>query len=174
MDIEEQRRRMLDVKLLPHIIAGSSSPFSNVRCAAAQCTRALSRSISLLKCAFVDTGAGPALFSLLESKETLLTQLSATAVMSNVFTEFSPLKGTLLSIEGLVERIVEFSKISRESQPADNIRGPTSDSWQDKMVFVKGLLRHHALSTIKNMTYWSSSALKVKTMTCLTWEYTVA
>lgn len=171
MDVEALRRKMLDSKLLTHVISALTSPFSNVRCAAAQCTRALSRSISLLKTAFVDTGAGSSLYALLHEKEDLLAQLNAMAVMSNVFTEFSPLKGSLLEMDGLVERVIELSKGLHPS----TLPTPLSiDSRQGRQAHVRTLLRSHALSTLKNMTYWSSSALKVKTTASLSWEYIVS
>ena len=167
MDIEDQRRKVLDQNLLPYIIAGLSSSFSNVRCAAAQCTRSLSRSINILKTAFLDTDAAPALFGLLSPDQEPLTQLATTAVMCNVFIEFSPLKNVLLDIDGVVERVVAFTRSDQATKLHD-------DRSMEKAIRIRALLKHHALTAIKNMTYWSSSSLKIRTTECLTWEYIVA
>jgi hypothetical protein len=87
--------------------------------------------------------------------------------MSNVFVEFSPLKSILLGMDGLIERIVDFTKISRPVQANEDRR-------QERTQQMRFLQRHHALSALRNMTYWSSSELKLRTTQCLTWEYIVA
>jgi hypothetical protein len=183
---------VLETKLLPYIVTSLTSPFSNVRCAAAQCARSLSRSINLIKTALLDTNAASSFVELLSPNEDRLTQLAILAVACNVFIEFSPLKTAMLETPGLVERIVELTKIV--NKPRRDTLGnpkspPSSSSFShaigadrddeeqnmeiDKMLEVKALIRHHALTAIKNMTYWSSSALKQKTCACLTWEYAV-
>lgn len=168
MDSEDTCRKVAELKLLPPVIASLSSKYSNVVCAATQCTRSLSRSVNILKASFVDTNAGPSLYHLLAHKEHLpLTQLTALAVMSNVFVEFSPLKSILLGMDGLIEKIVDFTKISRPVQANEDRR-------QEITQQMRFLQRHHALSALRNMTYWSSSALKRRTTQCLTWEYIVA
>jgi hypothetical protein len=161
------------------VIASLSSPFANVRCAAAQCARSLSRSINIIKTALLDTDAASAFVQLLSPTEDRLTQLAILAVVCNVFIEFSPLKTVLLEMDGLVERIIELTKIitprgmarATSSQAAGVVE---EEDESERMLEVKALLRHHALTAIKNMTYWSSSALKQKTANCLTWEYAVA
>lgn len=182
-DIEELRRKVVEHKLLPYIIRSLTSPFPNVRCAAAQCARSLSRSINIIKTALLDTDAASAFVTLLSPNEDRLTQVAILAVVCNVFIEFSPLKTTLLEMDGLVERIVELTKVikprsmARSSSVIRPAAGSVKDETEDespKTMEVKALLRHHALTAIKNMTYWSSSALKQKTAKCLTWEYVVA
>lgn len=181
MDIEELRRKVVEAKLLPHVISNLSSPFPNVRCAAAQCARSLSRSINIIKTALLDTDAASAFVQLLDPSEDRLTQLAILAVVCNVFIEFSPLKTVLLEMDGLVERIVELTKVIKprsmtSGAPSTSIASADEHEGHDPqtMLEVKALLRHHALTAIKNMTYWSSSALKQKTANCLTWEYAVA
>lgn len=180
MDIEDLRRKVVETKLLSHVISNLSSPFPNVRCAAAQCARSLSRSINIIKTALLDTDAATAFVQLLDPSEDRLTQLAILAVVCNVFIEFSPLKTVLLEMDGLVERIVELTKVIKPRGMASSARTALSQSEEqdedtsERMMEVKALLRHHALTAIKNMTYWSSSALKQKTANCLTWEYTVA
>lgn len=181
MDIEELRRKVVDCKLLPYVVSSLSSPFPNVRCAAAQCARSLSRSINIIKTALLDTNAASAFVQLLDPSEDRLTQLAILAVVCNVFIEFSPLKTTLLEMDGLVERIVDLTKVIKpRGMASSSSRATTSQVTQEeeqdseRMLEVKALLRHHALTAIKNMTYWSSSALKQKTANCLTWEYAVA
>ena len=187
-DIEDLRRKLIDCELLPFVIAGLSSPFPAVRCAAAQCTRSLSRSINIIKTALLDTNAAPAFVDLLAPAEDTLTQLAILAVICNVFIEYSPLKTCLLEMEGLVERIVSLTRISTSppagSQSHSAARKGSIDKLEtsanqdrpagDGMQEVLTMLRHHALTALKNMTYWSSSSLKQKTAKCLTWEYAVA
>lgn len=180
-DIEELRRKVVEHKLLPYIVRSLTSPFPHVRCAAAQCARSLSRSINIIKTALLDTDAASAFVTLLSPTEDRLTQVAILAVVCNVFIEFSPLKTLLLEMDGLVERIVEFTKVIKprgiaRSSPLQS-SGSVADQQEEespKIMEVKALLRHHALTAIKNMTYWSSSTLKQKTAKCLTWEYTVA
>ena len=165
-DLEELRRKVLEHKLLPHIIIALSSPSSSVRCAALQCTRSLSRSINILKTAFLDTNAAPAFFDLLAPEQGILIHLATSAVMCNVFLEFSPLKTVLLDMEGIVARVVNLTKINRPTKGEERN--------EEKTMQLKALLRHHALTAVKNMTYWASSRLKINTTECLTWEYIVA
>jgi hypothetical protein len=179
-DIEELRRKVVENKLLPYIISSLTSPFPNVRCAAAQCARSLSRSINIIKTALLDTDAASAFVQLLAPTENRLTQVAILAVVCNVFIEFSPLKTILLEVDGLVERIIELTKVIRPRGIAQStlshLKTVKDEEEEDspKTREVKALLRHHALTAIKNMTYWSSSALKQKTANCLTWEYAVA
>lgn len=183
-EVEEMRRQVLEERLLTHVITALASPFPNVRCAAAQCTRALSRSTNLLKAALVDTQAAPALVALLNEHDSPLTQLAACAVMSNVFIEFSPLKNVLLEMDGLVEHVIELTK-SVTPRGWTGAAGQTKlqammaarledEQDREKWTQVYALLRLHALAAIKNMTYWSSSALKQKTIQCFGWDYIVA
>lgn len=160
------------------IVVALSSPFPGVRCAAAQCTRSLSRSINILKTALLDTHAGPSLQRLLRPEEGTLTHLAAMGVLGNAFMEFSPLKTDLIEMEGLVDRVIELAKpnisgsfgyIAEEGSDGNtlNLRR------EDRINTARALLRHHALVAIKNLTFWSSSVLKQKTVLSLTWEHIV-
>ena len=176
-EIEDIRRDVVaNAPLLQHVVAALSSPALGVRCAAAQCTRSLSRSINVLKTALLDTNAAPALAELLlaqsgpdesDNEETeLLTQLAGVAVLCNVVLQFSPLKAVLLQTEGLVERVVQMCK-APESAPARSVaQGGETTKTRD----ARNLLRHHALSTVKNMTHWGSTSLKAQTVKCLGWD----
>lgn len=156
---------------MAEIVRGLSSPFPGVRCSAAQCTRSLSRSINILKTALLDTHAGPSLHALLSKNESTLTHLAAMGVLGNAFMEFSPLKTDLIEMKGLVERVVELAKPS-PSLESDGRGKPVIRSEKRRQA-ARALLRHHALVAIKNLTFWSSSALKQKTVLSLSWEYIV-
>lgn len=164
---------MTDSGLLSYIIDSLSSPFRNVRCAAAQCTRSLSRSINILKTALVDTNAAPALYRLLDPSEDPKAQLAAIAIMGNAFVEYSPLKKPLLELEGIVERVVALARPDRATlslfATSSTLKGK-----RERDVTVTLLLRHHALTALKSMQYWGVSETKQRTVRCLTWEYIVA
>jgi hypothetical protein len=53
---EECRTQAIEAKVLPHVISGLTSTQSNVRLAACQCTKSLSRSVSHLRTSLVDAG----------------------------------------------------------------------------------------------------------------------
>ncbi len=58
---EECRTQAIEAKVLPHVISGLSSKQPNVRLAACQCAKSLSRSVSLLRTSLVDAGVAPPL-----------------------------------------------------------------------------------------------------------------
>jgi hypothetical protein len=53
---EECRTRAIEAKVLPHVISGLTSKQSNVRLAACQCAKSLSRSVSHLRTSLMDAG----------------------------------------------------------------------------------------------------------------------
>jgi hypothetical protein len=58
---EECRTQAIDCKILPHVITGLNSKYPNVRLAACQCAKSLSRSVSHLRTSLVDAGIAPPL-----------------------------------------------------------------------------------------------------------------
>jgi hypothetical protein len=53
---EECRTQAIDSKVLPHVISGLSSKYTNIRLAACQCAKSLSRSVSHLRTSLMDSG----------------------------------------------------------------------------------------------------------------------
>ena len=58
---EECRTQAIEAKVLPHVISGLGSKQPNVRLAACQCAKSLSRSVSHLRTSLVDAGVAPPL-----------------------------------------------------------------------------------------------------------------
>ena len=58
---EECRTQAIEAKALPHVISGLNSKYPNVRLAACQCAKSLSRSVSHLRTSLVDAGIAPPL-----------------------------------------------------------------------------------------------------------------
>jgi hypothetical protein len=65
---EECRTKAIEQKVLPHIISGLASKQSNVRLAACQAAKSLSRSISHLRTSLVDAGVATPLISVKKNK----------------------------------------------------------------------------------------------------------
>jgi hypothetical protein len=89
---EDLRRAVVEAGLLPAIVGSLRDPSVGVRAAACQCVRALSRSVNILRTSLVDVGAALPLFELLREDEEELVKVTATAAVSNLLLEFSPMK----------------------------------------------------------------------------------
>jgi hypothetical protein len=59
---EDCREKVIEAKVLPHIVRAMSHPSVGVRAAACQCTRSLSRSVKNLRTDLVDAGIETPLF----------------------------------------------------------------------------------------------------------------
>lgn len=58
---EECRTQAIEAKILPHVISGINSDRPNVRLAACQCAKSLSRSVAHLRTSFIDANVAPSL-----------------------------------------------------------------------------------------------------------------
>lgn len=85
--------------------------------------------------------------------------------------EFSPLKTNLVEMDGLVDRVIELAKQNKVEESAQDRQ--LNLPQESEIRIAKSLLRHHALVAIKNLTFWSSSALKQKTVQSLGWDHIV-
>ena len=88
---DEFRRLVVDAQLLNHIVASLKDASVGVRAAACQCARALSRSANMLRTSLLDAGAAEPLFDLLQDEEDIV-KITATATVSNLLIDFSPMK----------------------------------------------------------------------------------
>ncbi|CAO3654505.1 unnamed protein product [Mucor hiemalis] len=105
---EECRTQAIEAKVLPHVISGLSSKQPNVRLAACQCAKSLSRSVSHLRTSLVDAGVAPPLIKLLYD-ESLVVQAAACGALCNLVLEFSPMKKSVIEA-GAIARFVEYSR----------------------------------------------------------------
>lgn len=79
--------------LIPYINISLTHRHIGVRYAACQCVRALSRAVSVLRTNIVDSGLGLAVYQLFrKADEDLRVMLAASAVISNLVTDASPLR----------------------------------------------------------------------------------
>ncbi|KAI7906460.1 armadillo-type protein [Cokeromyces recurvatus] len=105
---EECRTQAIEAKTLPHIISGLYSKYYNVRLAACQAVKSLSRSVSHLRTSLVDAGVAEPLIKLLYD-ESIVVQAAACGALCNLVLEFSPMKKSVIEA-GAINRFVEFSR----------------------------------------------------------------
>ncbi|KAI8378777.1 armadillo-type protein [Choanephora cucurbitarum] len=105
---EECRTQAIEAKALPHVISGLNSKYPNVRLAACQCAKSLSRSVSHLRTSLVDAGIAPPLIKLLYD-ECHVVQAAACGALCNLVLEFSPMKKSVIEA-GAIARFVEYSR----------------------------------------------------------------
>ncbi|KAI8047176.1 armadillo-type protein [Gilbertella persicaria] len=105
---EECRTQAIEAKVLPHVISGLNSKHPNVRLAACQCAKSLSRSVSHLRTSLVDAGIAPPLIKLLYDECTVV-QAAACGALCNLVLEFSPMKKSVIEA-GAIARFVEYSR----------------------------------------------------------------
>lgn len=140
---EECRRMVIDAKVLPSVLSAMESKSVQVRSAACQCTRSLSRSVKNLRTFLVDAGLVTPLILLLDDPSTLV-QKTACAALCNLVLDFSPMKETVLR-EGGVRRLVDL------------IGSADPD------------LRYNALWALKNLLYLADTPIKTATMELITY-----
>ncbi|KAI8088851.1 armadillo-type protein [Halteromyces radiatus] len=105
---EECRAQAIECKILPYVVSALQSNYLNVRLAACQCARSLSRSVSNLRTSLVDAGVAPPLLKLLYD-ESPVVQAAACGAICNLALDFSPMKKAVIEAGG-IERFVEYSR----------------------------------------------------------------
>ncbi|CAG8447099.1 5635_t:CDS:10 [Scutellospora calospora] len=140
---DEGRKLVVDAKIIPHIVAGMSHRSYGVRAAACQCTRSLSRSVSILRTNLVDAGIATPLFKLL-SDESTDVQTMACATLCNLVLEFSPMRKQIME-QGGIEKLVKL------------VHSPDNT------------LRLNAIWALKNLVYHAESEVKYRVMEVLTY-----
>jgi hypothetical protein len=145
---EDLRRGVVDAGLLPAIVGSLRDTSVGVRAAACQCVRALSRSVNILRTSLVDAGAAVPLFELLREDEDDLVKITATAAVSNLLLDFSPMKKALLE-RSAIPRLVDLTHSS--SNP----------------------VRYNSLTALKNVVYWAPASLKQHVAETLGWDWLV-
>ncbi|KAJ7636791.1 ARM repeat-containing protein [Roridomyces roridus] len=142
--------------LLPLIHSSLSHPRAGVRYAAAQCVRALSRAVAVLRTNIVDSGLGLAVFHLfLKPDEDRRVTGAALAAVCNIVNEFSPLRPIYLDL-GLMPRLVG---LLFPASPSAGEGGPGGDA----------TLKLSSLWAVKNLLSKSSTETKRDVMAHLGW-----
>ncbi|KAI8349730.1 armadillo-type protein [Mortierella sp. GBAus27b] len=135
---EECRRKVIDARVLPHIVRAMSHPSVGVRAAACQCTRSLSRSVKNLRTDLVDAGIELPLFELLSDSDPGVLS-SATATLCNIVLDVCPMKKSFME-RGIVAKFVKMIG------SGDNI------------------VRLNALWAVKNLVFEADSDIKETVM----------
>ncbi|KAL0083405.1 armadillo-type protein [Phycomyces blakesleeanus] len=115
---EECRTQAIDQKVLPYVVQALQSEYPNVRLAACQCAKSLSRSVSNLRTSLVDAGIAVPLIKLLNDSS-IVIQAAACGAICNLVLEFSPMRKSVIDGGG-IEHFVEFS---RSSDPKLQLNG---------------------------------------------------
>lgn len=91
-DRDDLRRRIAEEKLTTKIVAYLRSSSIALRVAACECVRSISRSANMLRIGLADAGATDPLFERLSKDEVDRVRVVATAAVSNLLTDYSPMK----------------------------------------------------------------------------------
>lgn len=92
---EENRKWVVESKLLTLIVESMSSPNVNLRISACQCARNLSRSVKNLRTNLFDAGISKPLLKLLRDSS-LTVQITACATICNMVLDFTPIKKVII------------------------------------------------------------------------------
>lgn len=178
---DEPRRKLIDTvqpPVLAMVVSSISYPALGVRVAACRLSRALSRSLSILRTSIVDAGVAPKLVALLQDpEEEEVVKVEATAAICNLVLDFSPMKKLMQELGG-VDSLVELAHgggqrqgeekgytlqaaatlpVSSSNSTGKTHRGGTHLSGSQQ-------LRLHALWALKNLLSHSDTALKTAVM----------
>lgn len=196
---DEPRRKLIDTvqpPVLAMVVSSISFPALGVRVAACRLSRALSRSLSILRTSIVDAGVAPKLVALLQDpNEEEVVKVEATAAICNLVLDFSPMKKLIQELGG-VDTLVELahgggqagsrtpadgdkyyslqaaatmpSSSSGTSSSADKAR---SDRTGSSNLSGSQQLRLHAMWALKNLLSHSDTALKVDVMSKLGFDF---
>ena len=88
---EENRKHVVDSKLLGLVVESMASTSANLRISACQCARNLSRSVKNLRTNLFDAGIAKPLIKLLNDTS-LNVQITACATICNMVLDFTPIK----------------------------------------------------------------------------------
>ncbi|KAJ2909601.1 hypothetical protein GGI21_001722 [Coemansia aciculifera] len=103
---EECRRKAVEDQALVYLVRAMGHPDDGVKTAACLCTRYIIRSVSICRTHVPESGILAPLMALLQDK-TIDVQVTASATLVNLLTDFSPLRADALK-EGLVDILVKL------------------------------------------------------------------
>ncbi|SNX83204.1 uncharacterized protein MEPE_01910 [Melanopsichium pennsylvanicum] len=201
---DEPRRKLIDTvspPVLPLVVSSLVFPALGVRVAACRLTRALSRSISILRTSIVDAGVAQKLVELIkDSDEEEVVRGEAVAAVCNLVLDFSPMKKTVVDLGGL-DALVDLAHnggSTHSSQGADEdeeskyyalqisatISPSTTSTATSRKTRTIGAvhtglsgsqqLRLHALWALKNLLSHSDTPLKKLVMSKLTFPFLIS
>ncbi|EPQ28730.1 uncharacterized protein PFL1_03534 [Pseudozyma flocculosa PF-1] len=175
---DELRRRAVDTctpSVLSMLVPCLTFPALGVRVAACRLTRALSRSISILRTSLVDAGIAAKLVGLINDEdEDEAVKVEATAAICNLMTDFSPMRKLVMEQGGL-DRLVAFAH-GRLHGPATSVEAtssPDSGACASADAACQDL-RLNALWALKNMLWKCEKLAKVEVLDKLGWDFVVA
>jgi hypothetical protein len=141
---EECRKQVIELRLLPFIVACLGNHSVAIRSAACKCARSLSRSVKQLRTNLVDAGIALPIFKLLfDANEEV--QITASATLCNIVLDFSPMKKIVIE-NGGVQQLVQLVHSTNQE------------------------LRLNAAWALKNMLFQSDLDTKKGVMQNLGWE----
>ncbi|TKY87081.1 hypothetical protein EX895_003758 [Sporisorium graminicola] len=186
---DEPRRKLVDSvqpSVLAMVVSSIDFPALGVRVAACRLSRALSRSVLILRTSIVDASVAPKLVALLQDPhEEEVVKVEATAAICNLVLDFSPMKKLIQELGG-VDSLIQLAHdggrpksahvVDEETQyalqaAATMMSSTTSStskgqSSQSANMTLSGSqqLRLHAFWALKNLLSHSDTALKVDVM----------
>ncbi|SPO21869.1 uncharacterized protein UTRI_01858_B [Ustilago trichophora] len=200
---DEPRRKLIDSvqpPVLAMVVSSIGFPALGVRVAACRLTRALSRSISILRTSIVDAGVAPKLVALLQDPdEEEVVKVEATAAICNLVLDFSPMKKLIQELGGVnslvqlahsgggpssaahstsvdEERYYTLSATATMPAPGSGGGSISGNSGKHRAIRNSTLsgsqqLRLHALWALKNLLSHSDTTLKQDVMSKLTFPF---
>ncbi|KAI3433416.1 hypothetical protein D9Q98_003231 [Chlorella vulgaris] len=115
---EEQRRQVVDARVLPVVVAALSHQSLPMRAAACMCMRSLSRSTKLLRGHLGDVQLAAPLLALVDEGDTEVAA-QAMGTLTNLAVDFSAVKEQLLAHDG----VARFAALADSMQPVLRLHG---------------------------------------------------
>ena len=143
---EECRRQVIDLKLLPTIMAGLENSLEPIRIAACKCTRSLSRSVKNLRTSLMDAGIALPLFNLLYDTS-IPVQIIASASLCNIVLDFSPMKRIVIE-RGGVQQLVKLIKSEHAELRLNAAWARKNMLFQADLEMKRGIMSHLGWSTL--------------------------
>lgn len=187
---DEPRRKLIDSvqpSVLAMVVSSIDFPALGVRVAACRLSRALSRSVLILRTSIVDASVAPKLVALLQDpNEEEVVKVEATAAICNLVLDFSPMKKLIQELGGVdslvqlahdggrpksahvVDEDMHYALQAAAMMPGSSTttgvtKGSTSQSAETTLSGSQQL-RLHAFWALKNLLSHSDTALKVDVM----------
>ncbi|KAI9276615.1 armadillo-type protein [Sporodiniella umbellata] len=160
---DECRKQALKANILPHVINGVHSPKPNVRLAACQCAKSLSRGVNHLRTSFVDSNIAPPLRKLLND-ESITVQAAACGVLCNLALEFSPVK-TFLIESGALSKFVGYSKSEDINLRINGVWAITSILYKASLNEKKSVMEILTFDALLELLHDSDQTVQEKALT---------
>ena len=156
----------MNSQILPRVLNALSSPQTNIRAAACQCTRSLSRSVKNLRTSLIDAGIVTPLLKLL-SDPSITVKTAACATVCNIVLDFSPMKKTFIENGGIVALVQMVHDSTDENLKLNALWALKNILFQADPDIKTNVFLHLGASTIKALCEDPSFAIQEQALNLL-------